>query len=73
MTTERLKQHENLLDFNETTFYCSNSCSFDAWICFDFKEMKVNISNYSIRTINSSRSTHHLKSWIIEISDDKNK
>ena len=60
----------NLLDFDKSNFY-EASGRFDIWICFDFKDMKVNISNYSIHTI-SPNSSHHLKSWVIEISNDKN-
>lgn len=60
-----------LLDFNESQYFCAKD-NYDVWICFDFKQMKANITNYSIRTINQNNVSHHLKSWVIETSDDKN-
>lgn len=74
VTSNRFDSHpKNLLDFNASNYYCG-SIKYDVWICFDFKKMKVKLSNYSILTISSQYSklgTHHLKSWVIEISNDK--
>ena len=63
----------NLLDFDKENGYCANG-TWDVWICFDFKEAKVKITNYSIKSINGNNgNSHHLKSWIIEVSDDGKK
>ena len=40
-----------------------------AWICFDFKNYEVEISNYSIKSYDSD-SYHNPKNWVIEISND---
>ncbi|KAK8888782.1 hypothetical protein M9Y10_033521 [Tritrichomonas musculus] len=61
----------NLLDFDEETFYCSNH-GWDTWVCYDFMERKVKVTSYSINSV-KGRSSHHLKSWVIEVSDDGSK
>lgn len=61
---------KNLLNTNKSDQYQSNGCSF-AWILFDFKNMQVELSNYSIQSCSWSKNIGHIKSWVIEISDDK--
>ena len=58
----------NLLDFNVKTQY--ESPRKEAWICFDFKKMKVKITNYSIKSSEGGQSSCHLKSWDLEVSND---
>lgn len=41
----------------------------NSWICFEFKNHRVIPSSYIIRTINSE-DNDHLKSWVIEGSND---
>ena len=41
----------------------------DAWITFDFKDMKVEITNYSVRNGGLGAK---IKNWVIETSDNKN-
>ena len=60
---------KNLLDFNEKEYYEANG-STGAWICFDFKNWSVKLTNYSIKSYNSSVNGPHLKSWTIEVSND---
>ena len=57
---------KNLLNFNESNFYIANGT--DAWICFDFKKRKIKLTNYQIKSYDYQNC--HLKSWIIEISND---
>lgn len=45
----------------------------NAWVCFDFKKMKIEISNYSIRSSDIKVGCHHIKNWVFEISDDGDK
>lgn len=61
----------NLLDDNEKNYASTVSDSKIAWICFDFKDMVVQITGYSIKS--SNYTSGHLKSWVIEISDDNQK
>ena len=61
---------KNLLDFNQDNIYASKPEDQTAWICFDFKNMKIELSHYSIKSHNSSPGYNHIKNWVIEISDD---
>ena len=58
----------NLLDFDNGNYYMANG-RWDVYVCYDFKEKKVKITNYSINSIKHSTG-HHLKSWVVEVSDD---
>ena len=40
----------------------------NSWIQFDFKERKVLLDHYTLKTV--SGNYEHLKSWILEVSDD---
>jgi hypothetical protein len=39
------------------------------WVCYDFKRMRVILTDYSIRSRYDSAS-NNLKSWVIEVSND---
>lgn len=41
-----------------------------AWVCFDFKDKKIKITNYSIKSNCNGPNQFHLKSWILEVSND---
>lgn len=62
----------NLLDFNDGSFFFSKQTN-NTFICYDFKSKKIKITNYSIRSEGDRKDTHHLKSWIIEVSNDCDK
>lgn len=59
---------KNLLDDKPNNRYLSSCSKTDIWICFDFKNMQVELSGYmiKIRSINDL-----IRNWDIEISDDK--
>lgn len=60
----------NLLQYeNKENYFISDNFP-NSWICFEFKNHKIIPSNYIIRTRNNE-SSNHLKSWIIEGSNDK--
>ena len=61
-----------LLDFDQNTYFCSTDQDQDTWICFDFKKMKVELSNYSIKSCNDDPNHGHIQNWILEISNDGN-
>lgn len=61
-------QPKNLLDFNCENYYQAKSKN-DSWICFNFKNKRIKITSYSIKSHVSS-SQYHLKSWILEVSND---
>lgn len=60
---------KNLLDFNYNAYYQAGQFNND-WIMFDFKNRKVNLTNYSIKSNSTSKNGSNLKSWAIEISED---
>jgi hypothetical protein len=41
----------------------------NSWICYDFKDMRINLTDYSIRT-SWDRDSSHLRCWILEGSID---
>jgi hypothetical protein len=40
------------------------------WLCYDFKNSRVSLTHYSVRTYPYGAGSSHLKSWVIEISND---
>lgn len=64
---------KNLLDSISGNDYYSKVRDQNAWVCFDFKKMKIEISNYSIKSSNINPGCHHIKNWVFEISDDGDK
>lgn len=61
-----------LLDYQntESISYNSNNTS-DGYICFDFKDRKIQLTSYTIKSYAASSNNYHLKNWNIEVSDDK--
>ena len=41
-----------------------------SWVCYDFKERRVSPMSYSVRSCCNDASGHHLKSWVVEVSND---
>ncbi|KAK8878451.1 hypothetical protein M9Y10_005224 [Tritrichomonas musculus] len=62
---------ENVIDnsSNDTQYFESNDEP-NSWICFDFKNMRVSLSHYTLKTWFWGPNFQHLKSWIVEGSDD---
>ena len=61
---------EHLIDYDSDSLYDSNSKAGN-WIKINFKEKRVKINGYSLRTYESSQNNSHLKNWVIEGSNDK--
>jgi hypothetical protein len=59
---------KNIADLEaDSHFDCANAE--DMWVCYDFKNMKVVLTDYSIRS--GYNATHqNLSSWLIEVSTD---
>jgi hypothetical protein len=38
------------------------------WLCYDFKEMRILPTHYTIRTYSAGSRGSHLKSWVVETS-----
>ena len=63
------EEPKNLLDFNQDKYYQTKQYK-DGWVTFDFKNRKVKISGYSIKTNSGGKNGAHMKSWKIEVSND---
>ena len=60
---------KNAADFEtEWQFYSENQAN--SWICYDFKERRVSPTSYSVRSNTQSRAGDHLRSWVVEVSND---
>jgi hypothetical protein len=62
---------QNVLDFGSGIGWGSKSHHLGAWIQFDFKEKRISLSGYTLKTYNGGGySSSHLKSWAIVGSND---
>ena len=65
VTSNSFKEHpKNLLQ--QQGKFVAKPGEKNAWICFDFKNMEVEISDYSVQ----SSSSCCIKNWVFEISKD---
>ena len=61
---------KNVADLDTDSIYCSNDV-LDTWICYDFKQMRVTPTSYSIRShCHGYPGYFNLKSWVLEVSND---
>ena len=63
---------ENTVDFQNSNCFYSKSEP-NSFICYDFKERQIQLTNYSIRRHHYFQNGCNLKSWIIEGSNDGSK
>ena len=61
---------ENIVEEDNRWFRTKNEP--DSWIKFDFKERKVLLDHYTLKTIDWIEGSYHLKNWVLEVSDDDN-
>ena len=54
-------------DLTSNTYFKSNNRP-NSWICYDFKDHRVSISSYTLRSAPDGRD--NLQSWVLEVSDD---
>ena len=59
---------ENVVEDNNKHFGTKNEAS--SWIQFDFKKRRVLLDHYTLKTIDYPENANHLKSWILEVSND---
>ncbi|KAK8839282.1 hypothetical protein M9Y10_032214 [Tritrichomonas musculus] len=62
---------KNLVDLDTNNCYWTGNTSINAWVCFDFKNMKVEISSYSINSDNRNPGGSQIKNWVLEVSNDE--
>lgn len=61
---------KNLVDYQNSSslYYSKNEPG--VFVCFDFKDRRIQLSSYSIQTQSGSPNACHLKNWVIEVSND---
>ena len=59
----------NLFEHNSNSVYLSKDIP-GQWILFDFKNFRVIPKFYSLATHEHPANSHHLRSWVVEVSDD---
>lgn len=62
------QEPENVLDYQSNSCFGAKSGSKDFWVCFDFKNRKIEITDYTIQSYRFSSG--HLKNWVLETSKD---
>jgi hypothetical protein len=59
----------NVAEFGTETYFGSNNIE-NQWMCYDFKDLRVSVTHYLIRTPDRDQGWCHLRSWVIEGSQD---
>ena len=62
---------QNLVDLETDSIFASKDQE-NTWVCYNFKHLGVIPMSYSIRTYGYGPGNWHLKSWVIEVSNDGN-
>jgi hypothetical protein len=68
-STEGSYDSGRIYSFNDTSSYCSCNRP-NQWIGYHFDKMKFTPHGYSIRTSVNSTNSCHLKSWMLEATND---
>lgn len=63
------RSQNNVILHNDTSKWFASQDQQNSWICFDFKENKVNLTNYVLKSYDAD-DEQHPKNWIIEGSND---
>lgn len=67
-TNDRLPTNVVQYNQNRDCFYSKNKPN--DWLCFDFKEHKIVLTNYTIKSGPFQANNYHPRSWVIEASND---
>ena len=60
---------ENIVEQNDDKYFQTKNES-NSWIQFDFRERKVLLNSYTLKSSQYSENFGHPKSWILEVSND---
>ena len=60
---------QNVVEHNDDKYFESKNEA-NSWILFDFKDRTVLFDSYTLKTMNWNVNSGHLKSWILEVSND---
>jgi uncharacterized Zn finger protein (UPF0148 family) len=62
-------QARNVADLQTDSAFCSNSAA-GQWVGYDFKDMRVAVTHYILRSNPQGRGGPHLRPWVVEGSPD---
>jgi hypothetical protein len=62
-------QARNVIELETDSIFCSKNAA-DQWVGYDFKDMRVAVTHYFLRSNGEGVGGEHLRSWVIEGSDD---
>ena len=60
---------KNAVDLGTNSRYCPRNEK-NTWMCYNFKELLVIRTSYSVRSHEYGPRWNHLKPWVIEVSND---
>jgi hypothetical protein len=66
------EQARNVADLQTDSSFCSSNGA-DQWLCYDFKDRRVAVTHYILRSNSGGVNGHHLRSWVVEGSSDNSK
>ena len=68
-STTDYNQPYDVANENWNDYWYSKEESFP-WLCVDFKEISIKPTNYTLKTFNCGSGYSHIKSWVLEGSND---
>jgi hypothetical protein len=60
---------KNVADLETDSSFLSKTAD-NQWLCYDFKDMRVVVTRYTLRSHTNAKDTNHLRAWAIEGSED---
>jgi hypothetical protein len=63
---------KNVVDLQTDSYFYSQDTT-DQWLCYDFKDMRVAVTHYILRSNADGVGYRHLRSWVIEGSEDNSR
>lgn len=62
---------QNIFNFNDDKKIFESERKPDSWFCYDFKERKVKLTHYSLRSHGfDGKTNHRVQTWVIEGSNN---
>lgn len=71
-TNSSFQGPKNSICFEKLDNYFASKDRNDSWICFEFINHSIIPTDYTIRSPNFSHNSQHLRSWLLEGSNDLN-
>ena len=63
------RKPENVVDLTTSSDFCSKGEE-NSWVCYNFKQRRVAVTSYSIRSFDAGRGSGHPRSWVLQVSND---